>query len=217
MKQRLEDVHRALADALVGRLRTGAPAEVTNVSLSDQTVDACPYINVAFDDPETEGLTYVRPPIIPNIPIMFPGGDGYSVTFPLSQGQTVWLLYADRSLDEWQTAGGESEPADPRRFDITDCVAYPGTRSPSDPLSEIEASSMVIAGQLIKLGSKDGTSPVAIAEFVESFLNEFISQDYAAHIHSDPISGTTGAISAPPTRTTPTAGEFDADGVEATQ
>ena len=74
---------------------------------------------------------------MPNCPVLFPQGGGYSITFPLESGDPVKLSVAARSLDEWLTDGGtDVEPADPRRFDLEDAIVEPGIRSFAQALAD---------------------------------------------------------------------------------
>jgi hypothetical protein len=66
-------------------------------------------------------------PAIPGVPLLFPGFGTGRLTWPVEPGDPCLLVFGDRSLDEWHSAGGgrEVEPADPRTHDLTDAVALP--------------------------------------------------------------------------------------------
>lgn len=82
-------------------------------------------------------------PPITNVPVEFPVGGGHSITWPLAPGDFVQLLHNDRSLDEWESVGGEDvTPADPRRSSITDAVAIPGIRPFNAPRKSVHADGL---------------------------------------------------------------------------
>ena len=65
--------------------------------------------------------------MIYNVPVLFPRSRKAAVTFPLEKGDTVLLVFAERSLDEWIEKGGNKvSPEDPRRHDMSDAIAIPG-------------------------------------------------------------------------------------------
>ena len=66
-------------------------------------------------------------PVISNVPIIFPRSGGASFTMPVVRGDTVLVLFADRSIETWlDTASGEADSNDWRRHDINDAIAIPG-------------------------------------------------------------------------------------------
>lgn len=157
-----------------------------------------------------EVVSYLPDPV-DNVPIHFPQGGGGALTFKLVPGDYVDLQVADRSLDEWlATANTDIEPADTRRFDLTDCIAYPGTRPHADPLpaDALSGAAAVLSWDLVRVGGASAQNAVAIATAVESYLTTFINTRYNTHTHTSPAGGSTGPPNAP--GTPPTAGEFDA-------
>ena len=58
--------------------------------------------------------------------MQFPGAGGYRITFPVAEGDTGLLLFAESSLDKWLVSGGTVDPEDDRRHDLTDAVFLPG-------------------------------------------------------------------------------------------
>lgn len=65
-------------------------------------------------------------PLLENVPILFPGGTSFNVTFPVNIGDYVLLIFIERSIDLWLSVGGQVTPNDPRKFDLSDAVAIPG-------------------------------------------------------------------------------------------
>jgi hypothetical protein len=70
---------------------------------------------------------YMAFPVLPDVPVIFPGGRKVSIKFPLEKGDDVWVHISERSLEVWKNSGGKDiEDPDPRRNHLADAVAYPG-------------------------------------------------------------------------------------------
>jgi hypothetical protein len=74
-------------------------------------------------------------------------GDAF-ISLPLKRGDYVGLLFSERSLDIWLATGGTVDPKDPRKFDISDAVAYPGIYPFSMPPVGADADNIVIRNGL---------------------------------------------------------------------
>lgn len=100
-----------------------------NTSLPGIIVDYDPSTNKATIQPALNKnyVSGVKPmPILENVPVMFPGGSNFNITFPLKKGDYVLLIFVQRSMDLWLSVGGQVTPNDPRKFDISDAIAIPG-------------------------------------------------------------------------------------------
>lgn len=67
-------------------------------------------------------------PVVPGVPVIFPGGAAASLTMPLAKGDTGLLIFTKHALEVWLSRGGDVAPGDPRLFDLTDAVFLPGLR-----------------------------------------------------------------------------------------
>lgn len=67
-------------------------------------------------------------PIIPNVPVHYPGMAGIYMRGPIDPGETGWIKFAQRSIDVWINKGGPIDPVDPRILDINDAIFEPGLR-----------------------------------------------------------------------------------------
>lgn len=138
MSQRSPGLQETLAshfDYATANMYTAIPGVVVTVkNLGTLTVDVQPAINMRSHD----GLEVVERPPILNVPLQMPVSKEGGLTFPISSGTPVWLLFSMRGLENWKrTNGYPASPSDIRRFDVRDCVAIPGTYpfsvSPNDP------------------------------------------------------------------------------------
>lgn len=134
-------------------LRVALPAKIVSYDAAKQTADVQPLIKETYENEEGETVSESIP-VITSVPIIFPSGGGMRMTFPMSVGDTVMLVFSDRSLDVWQAQGNESDPVDQRRHHITDAVAFPGLHANNAPWSGAEAG-------VITIGSNSGTAQFA--------------------------------------------------------
>jgi len=70
-------------------------------------------------------------PVVTSVPIIFPGGGGFCLTFPIAVGDLVELQFCGLSIDKWLTTGSESavDPEFYARHGLADAVAFPGLRN----------------------------------------------------------------------------------------
>jgi hypothetical protein len=119
----LLDIHEA---AILGKIHTGIIARVTSFD-SSGSVDVQPLYRMEFEDGEN-----IQFPEIPNVPICYPVSGTFEITFPLEVGDSVFLSFSERSLDEWKSNNStDYRPAAKRKFDLSDAVAIPIMRAGS--------------------------------------------------------------------------------------
>lgn len=102
----------------------------------------------------TETLAPFAP--LEKVPVAFPGGGGFTLTFPVAAGDECILLFNDREIDNWYLTGQVAAPTSPRLHDFSDAVALVGLRSKPRALGGISATTT-------QLRSDDGTTYVEIA------------------------------------------------------
>lgn len=187
---------QGLVRAEVARVRTCIPAQVVDYNHTTQraTVQIC--VRYAYRNEDGE-VVQERNPTLGDVPVMFPGGSGYAVTFPLSAGDEVLLLVSERSIDEYlQTGARDCTPRDLRRFSLTDAVVLPVFVCGPVPSSGRAAGAAVVQGSDVRLGSSTATDYVALASKVATQLSTLVAA-YNAHVHLDPVSGSTSAPTVP--------------------
>lgn len=160
-------IRRANQEALAD-LHVALPARVERVDLTQGLIDAQPLTkdNVDLGDGT---LTPISFPVVTNVPIVWPGAGGMRITFPVAAGDTVLLVFADRSLDVWLASGGEVDPIDPRQHAMSDAIAIPGLRDFAHAWQGQASDGMTVGadeGMQIKITTEDaifngGSTPVA--------------------------------------------------------
>ena len=154
--QGMTDLLDLFERAVKGEINTAFVGQVQSYDESDQTCSVKPIIKARYLNGDELDI-----PVIPRVPVCFPRGGGFMMTWPLERGDTVLVVCADRSLDEWKATDNSSIlPFDLRRFDLSDAVAYAGVSSPASPLQSATSDSMVIGEDSLtgmKISIKDGT------------------------------------------------------------
>ncbi len=113
-------VHNALSE-----IHTTMPGRVISYDAEKQLVDAQPMVQqlVTNEDGTTEKISF---PVIHSVPVVFPSGGGFRLTFPIAKDDYVLLCFSERAIDAWKSNGGEVDPRDTRQFHIADAMAIPG-------------------------------------------------------------------------------------------
>jgi hypothetical protein len=194
-------VHAAMAG-----LRTMLPGKVVRYDAALQQADVQPLIKDWFLD-EGEERVVEDLPVVPNVPVVFPGAGGFRVTFPVAVGDTVALLFSCSSLDRWLDQGGG--PVDPgiyHRHALMDAVAIPGLRDFAHPLGSAPIDRMTIGKDTTPRIDITGTQIQAGGTAALALLAELASaiSTYNSHTHNDPVSGVTGAPNQPASAATGT-------------
>lgn len=160
----LAELLNGFRGSVMAGLRVALPGRVERYDVATQLVDVQPLIADTFEE-EDGTVSNVRLPLITNVPVIFPGAGGMRITFPIQAGDTVLLVFADRSLDVWQSRGGETAPDDTRRHALTDAMAIPGLHPNSEP--HLGADPAVIT-----IGANAGADDfVALSSLVTAQLN----------------------------------------------
>lgn len=102
-------------------IHTALPGSIISYDYTTQKAVIQPLLNKVWSDGTTTPM-----PVLENVPVIFPRAGGASLTFPVVEGDTCLLVFIERSIDLWLTQGGQVNPDDPRKFDLSDGVALMG-------------------------------------------------------------------------------------------
>ena len=95
-------------------------------------------------------------PKLLDVPVMFPRGGGFVLTFPVSKGDECVLWFADRAIDSWFSKGGVQEPTTFRSHDMSDAYASVGISSLPNKVEDFN-------GDAVELRRLDGAAKVQIS------------------------------------------------------
>lgn len=102
---------------------------------------------------------FLEIPVLGDVPILYPRGGGFHMSFPLAPGDGVLVVFSTLDSGGWETSGvAPSEPLNLIRNGLNSCVAIPGWNPTADLLS---ASSVTARTTKAVLG-KDGGAHLVI-------------------------------------------------------
>lgn len=183
------------------RLHTSLPGRIETYDPATQTADVQPLIQrtlVASDGTELDPESL---PILHDVPVAFPRGGGFYLTWPLQAGDLVHLIFVERSTDQYRASGGEeTRPLDFRMHSLADAVAYPGFYPSGLALSDAHPENAVLGAESgaqihvrpdgeVHLASNDAADYVALAGLVKDELEALqtklnaLTTLYNSHIH----------------------------------
>ncbi len=134
-------------------LHTSMPGRVESYDAATQTCDVLPQLKRQTPDGEG-GYTVEDLPVLPHVPVCFPRGGGFALTFPLQKGDFVLVVFSERAIGNWRQKGEASNPGDLRMHSLAGAVAIPGVYPASQALSDADGTNMLIG--------KDGTAAAQI-------------------------------------------------------
>lgn len=149
---KLPEVIRQAFASLMEGVHVSTIGRVVSYDTSKCTADVQPLIRRARIDERGQRIVELMP-IVPDVQVAFMGGGSGSLTFDLSAGDLVVLVFADESLDRFVVgSGSDVDPGDDRRHDITDAVAFPCV-SLFKSAHASTAGAVVLKGNDVRLGS----------------------------------------------------------------
>lgn len=188
----LEDMLTGLVHAVFAKLMVSRPARVERYDETLQQVDVRPVFREPYVNADGERI--IEPPaLVQNVPLVWPGSAGGFLSFGLDVGDTVGLVYFDRSGDRWKSLGDEVDPVDVRRHHASDAWAIPGLHAFNSPLTGVSKTNTVLSvrqGAQLLLGGPGATDGVARASLVETELANLWTA-ITSHTHTGPFTGST--------------------------
>lgn len=179
------------------------PAVVTAWDPSIQRADCRPLVKQAYVDESGERQVESLP-IVPGVAVQFPGGGGYRLTVPISDGNTVidgaiapattgMLIFAERSIDKWLSGSGqEVDPEIDHSHQLSDAVFVPGLNPFQAALASCPGDHMTVGADggvqshyrknIIAHGDESGNDFVALAQKVLDQLDA-IQTAFSGHVH----------------------------------
>jgi len=103
---------------------------------------------------EVGGLAFQEFPILQDVRICFPQAGGYSITFPISPGDGMLVVFTQLDPSKWLATGeAPSLPQSVRQHALSNAFAIPLVAPRNATLTGATESAMVIAGDEIRLGA----------------------------------------------------------------
>lgn len=180
-----EVAQRVALDGRQARIRTAMPGIVVSVNYDASTCTVQPAIQGQVTTPDGKTVD-VNLPVLPDVPICWPRGGGFAVTFPLAPGDEVLVIIADRCIDAWWSSGKVSVAADDRMHDLSDAFAIPGPSSQMAKLSNVSTNSL-------QLRTVDGVTKIDLRPGAIAFTSASLTHNGinigATHVHGGVSTG----------------------------
>lgn len=125
----------AQMDAALKNLHTSIPGIIISFDPDNQSASVQPAIRRIF----TEAGAVNLPPCV-DVPVQFPSGGNFVLTFPVTTGDECILLFSERAIDFWWVNGGVQLPAEYRLHDLSDAMAIVGLRSNPRKLADFQTT-----------------------------------------------------------------------------
>jgi len=151
-QERANDPQEALRAALDGRqaqIWTALPGIIESFDAEKGTCKVQPAIQAKVRAKDGT-ISDVKLPVLVDCPVVFPHGGGWTMTFPLAEGDECLVVFASRCIDSWWESGGVQVQAELRMHDLSDGFIIPG------PCSKGKVPSSVSTDQ-VELRNADGT------------------------------------------------------------
>lgn len=180
--ERNPDMETVFLEALSGfqsKLWTALPAIVTKYDPEAMTVEVQPAIQGRQFSLELQDFESITMPLVVDVPVVFPSGGGFTLTFPIAEGDEVLLVISSRCIDAWWQSGGVQPQAIFAMHDLSDGFAIPGPKSQPRVISGVSTDS-------VQLRSDDGNSKVEVQ-------GDTINIETTATVHLDAASIVLGA------------------------
>lgn len=150
----LQDLASIVTHKIKSEIHTMMPGKIVKYYPSTQTADVQPMCMRVYWSNETVGnvpagsVVHQSYPVIGNVPVEFPGGGGFGIWFPLSEGDTCDIEFSESSWSDYLANGQESPQSDVGRHKIGFALVHP-VLCPSDPVtdSDITGNAKMIVGQ----------------------------------------------------------------------
>jgi len=178
-------------------LRVAMPARVVAYDATTRLAD----IQIVLDETLEEG-DVLKQPVIFDAPVMFAGGGGGALTFPLNVGDEGLAVFADRDISGW-VAGTPTAKDGERQHSLNDAMFFPCFTTPS---ASPTSATLTFAGTSITINPDGGvlivpangtasvTGNLAVSGAITAATATIAGIAFASHVHPHGSGhGTTGA------------------------
>jgi len=144
-----ESVRRVIDFELMD-VNTCLPGIIESYDSETQKAVVQPALQRAYDQ-QDDTVRLVSMPPIPDVPVVQPRSGKAHIHFPLEKGDSVLLVFSQRSLDVWKNKDGVVNPDDRRKFNLSDAYAIPGGYPFVKPADVATADELEIRNDALKI------------------------------------------------------------------
>ena len=128
-----EEAYSAQIEGRLKDLHTCLPGIIVSFDPATQTASVQPAVKRIFTERGAVNL-----PVCVDVPVAFPGGGDFFLTFPVKANDECILLFSERAIDYWHANGGTQLPAEYRLHDLSDGIAQVGLNSQPKKLAALQ-------------------------------------------------------------------------------
>jgi len=203
----LAEVIRVALEARIAQVNVCLPARVEKYDAATQKADVKPLVMMFYRD-ESDERQVESLPVIASVPVAFPQGGGYCLTFPIKAGDIGIIQWSQLSLDRWLSGHGqEVDPEIDHIHGLSDGIFIPGLRPFGAPLKGVPSDHAALGTEngirihlrndIISIGDEYGNDWIALASKVAAELNAVASAAGAStYIYGVASGGGVGATQA---------------------
>lgn len=144
----------AALQGLQASMWTALPCIIDSFDAATQTCTARPAIQ-ARQQAQDSSFSWITLSLLVDVPVVFPGGGGFTLTFPVQPGDEALVVFSSRCIDAWFQSGKVSPQAELRMHDPSDGFAFVGVKSAPRVIGAVSTSKT-------QLRSDDGATYVEV-------------------------------------------------------
>lgn len=189
----VKDIIKGWMDKRVNNIHTSMPGSI--VSYNPGTNRASVQPNGSFKAQDGRNVRY---PIVHNVPIQFPMGQGGTagITFPINPGDGCLLVFSETQNDDF-LSGNKGDSPDVRNHSLNDAIAIPGVYPGAAPSNVSNPGDVCLfqGGALVRLNGSEFVGNVGGTNFRFAggdLVVNGISLVHHLHTGVTPGGGTTG-------------------------
>ncbi|NRQ51994.1 Gp138 family membrane-puncturing spike protein [Brevibacillus sp. HD1.4A] len=129
------ELYNVLMDRIFNSMRVSIPGIIQEFDPVTQTASVKVAIREHVRQPNLD-YEWTEIPLLLDVPVVFPRGGGYVLTFPIKSGDECLVVFSDMCIDAWFASGGVQNQIEKRRHDLSDAIAIPGLWSQPKRLEE---------------------------------------------------------------------------------
>lgn len=152
---------RSVVESILSDVHTSIPGRVVKYNATTQTAD----VEIVVQRAEigaSGAIVHETYPVIPNVPVGWMSGNGYSFQFTLAVGDGVWLVFSEAAIANWRETGELSPPGDTERHDLSYPIALPIARHSKQPLPLNGVGAMLRVPEGGSLNITSGSAPAFV-------------------------------------------------------
>lgn len=156
-RERIGDFEEGLRSMMDGRLSslwTALPGIVQSFNPLQMTAVVKSAIKFKQTSPDGS-IQWKDFPLFLDVPIVWPSGGLFTMTFPVTEGDEVLVVFASRCIDSWWQNGESQNQFEFRMHDLSDGFAIPGPVSQPNVIPNISTDAA-------ELRTNDGTVKISI-------------------------------------------------------